>query len=177
MWGANPSSWGEALCLWDSSLLWDSASGMEIFGELASLHFLPISMWSFDHVFWRSSSASFQFFFEEYCPIYSCRVGVSRGKVSSWSSWASTLEHLSLPHPPQPLPCTCIFNYGRRFTFWIQINLGMSFCCFVTKNLLCWDCLWIKTQSFQWTSGLARSYAVSLLKILGRRPICLFGCM
>ena len=54
-----------------------------IFGELASLHFLPISMWSFDHMLWRSSSANFQFFFEEYCPIYSCRVGVSQGKASS----------------------------------------------------------------------------------------------
>ena len=52
----------------------------------------------------------------------------------------------------------------------------MSFCCFVTKNLLYWDCLWIKTQRFQWTSGLARSYAVSLFKILGRRPIWLGAC-
>lgn len=177
MWGTNSSSWGKALCLWDPALLWDSAPGMEF---LLCLHLC---------IFYQSQCGPlimccggavqliFSSFLKNIVPYIAVELVCPWVKVSSWSSWVSTLEHLSLPHQPPPLPCTCIFNQGRCFTFWIHVNLGMSFCCFVTKTLLYWDCLWIKTQRFQWTSVLARSYAVSLFNILGRRPICLFGYM
>lgn len=76
MWSMDPSLPMETLHICEISPDWITTLGV-VFGKTVSLPLLPVLVWSFYPLLWRSCLASFQVFFRGNWFVCSCRFGVS----------------------------------------------------------------------------------------------------